>query len=417
MPGENEVLDGVGGDATGGQVDDAGAADDSGSADTGSDSGSDSAAAGEESTRALGPGDYVAKAATEAYRNLSRAKDGTFTKGPAQKAAGTEAKPAQKPAAQGQKPAEQAAKNPADSQQIDPNRVPDSWTKGAKALWESLPPTIKAEVNKREADARNMMARTRQEAQTALGQHKEKTDFASEVEGYVNPRMAQWAAKGVDARALIKDSYQSAEVFHFGSNEQKVQLLRNIVKNFGIQIPKAGEADPNIGTVVPNAGTPPQPQFDPSQFRDPRLDPILKQIQESNQRAQQEQNTAKQQAYIKVQADLDDFVGNPENDQFLLVWDDMAKLLESGMAPDIKSAYEKAVMLNPTARAAAEAKTKAEANAQATAAAAEAKRAAGVRAGGKPGSFAPAGSKSTGNTRTDIVQEHVRKFLSGTAQT
>src|SRR5882672_9559321 len=123
-----------------GQVSDAGG---EGDADIGDLGGDSDASVEDTAPNSLGDGDPVKKAATEAYRNLFNRdeKSGQFKKGPDAKVG---QKVGQKPAADAAQKAVNTAK-PADQQsdkaqqQIDPNRVPDSWTKEAKAMWDGLP--------------------------------------------------------------------------------------------------------------------------------------------------------------------------------------------------------------------------------------------------------------------------------------
>ncbi len=317
------------------------------------------------------------KAARDTYRTMFKKgpekdpKTGQFTKAPAP----VEKKAQAAPAA--------ALITPAPAQKpIDTARVPDSWTKDAKAAWAALPPVIQAEVNKREADFRN-----------AFAQHKNKAAFADQVAEMVNPHFAQWQQKNLDPRLAIRDGYQGIATLHFGTNEQKVELLRKLVKDFGIDIPKPGQA--------PAQGQQPAQPQQPQEFRDPRVDMILNERQQMQQRQVQAQ-------WADANTQIESFANDPTNEHFALVREDMSKLLQAGVATDLKDAYAKAVAMNPTASAAEQAKAQAKAAKETADKAAAARKAAGVKPAGKPATFTPPTSGKRGTE--DVIREQYRKL-------
>lgn len=319
-----------------------------------------------------------------------------FVKGPSDKPVETQQQNVQ--------PNTQSQPDPNAPKPIDPNRVPDSWRGSAKAQWDKLPPDIKAEINKREGDYRN-----------GLAMHRQKAAFADDVSSaFTSQHLQSYQQAGVQIGQVVKEAAQIANTFNFGNNEQRVQALRDLVERFKIKIPGKAAPAPEVSadpTQVPVA----QPQFDPSQFRDPRVDQLVARFQQQEQQVQQRQQTEHQQQLNQVHAELDDFANNPDNEHLALVWDTMAGLLEAGVASNLKEAYDKAVKLDPTASAASAAKAKVEADKQAAAAAADARRAAGVRPGGKPNTFVA--GKSGPVTRTSVIEDQVRAFLNKTSAT
>lgn len=152
--------------------------------------------------------------------------------------------------------------------------------------------------------------------------------------------------------------------------EQKVQEIMNIAKMYGIELP-AGQPDPNAPYLDPEVKA----------LRD-ELASVKSQL--SGQAQQQARIQAAEQERIRasLNAEINAFAADPANVYFNDVANDIATLLKSGAAKDLKDAYQQAIWLNPatrakeldreaTARAAAaqeEARKKAEDAAKATAA-------------------------------------------------
>lgn len=375
---------------------------DSTSGDSGSDGGANDNG-GDGPARSMGKDDAISAAARKTYRDLTREQprkdNGQFKKGSIKQP--TVSKPAQdqtKQQLQPQQPVQQQTqKQPA---AIDPNRVPDSWRSEAKAQWATLPPTVKAEINKREADYRNGHATLRQEIESNKGH----VEFSRQLGEAVTPYIQGLQGKGVNIREAFTDGAKLVSVLHLGTNDERVAALRHIVKHFGIKIPAPGQAPAQDQTNQQPAPAA-QAQVQPQQFRDPRVDSLLAERQQAQQREQQAQ--AAERAKL-----IDDFIADPANEHFGLVYEDMAKLIETGMAKDMSEAYEKAVRLNPAAFAAVQSKQEQKRREEAAKAAEEARRAAGApRSSGKPANFQPPEQNVTPkNKRDNTITQHVKQY-------
>lgn len=145
---------------------------------------------------------------------------------------------------------------------VDVNRPPSTWKPTARAEWEKLSPSVRAEIHRRETDF--MRGRTELLPDARFG--KSMTEV---IQPY---RMLIEAEGGTPERA-VADLLRTAALFRVGTPQQKQQALANIAQQFGIQAPQAVQP----GTTAP------------ADFRDPRVDGLLQHLQTQEQRQQQAQ--------------------------------------------------------------------------------------------------------------------------------
>jgi hypothetical protein len=209
---------------------------------------------------------------------------------------------------------------------VDPHRMPDSWSKESRALWNQLPPAVQAAVNAREAQFRDEYAG-----------HRNRVAFTEQLEQVVAPHAQHWQQRNIDPRTVIRDGYNAVATLHFGTNEQKVELLRQAVKAFGIVLP----------------GQQPQ-RGQQQQFRDPRVDQLLHEQQQQQVRAQQQQQANERTKWASAQNEIETFAKDSRFPHFARVQKTMATLLQTGKAADLRSAYQMAVAADTGLQAAAE---------------------------------------------------------------
>jgi hypothetical protein len=210
-----------------------------------------------------------------------------------------------------------AQDRPAQDRQATPDTSapPQSW-EGIGQHWNNLPATVRAEIHKRELDFRN-----------AFAQDHNKVAFVRALEEVVAPHAAHWQQKNIDPRIAIRDGYTALATLHFGSNADKVELLRQAVKAFGIQLPGQSQRGQ-------------QPQA----MRDPRVDQLLHEQQQQQIRAQQVHQAAEQQKWRAANDQIETFAKDSKSfPHFMRVQGSMANLLQTGKAADLRSAYEIAV--------------------------------------------------------------------------
>jgi hypothetical protein len=244
--------------------------------------------------------------------------------------------------------------------------APKTWRPEAAAEWANLPPTIKAEIQKREEDIFRGLETYRADADT--GRRFTQT---------LQPFMATLNQYGIDPQQQISSLMQAHHTLALGSPQQKMDLFAQLARDYNIDT-----------TMLPLA---------------PYVDPAVQGLQQTVQNLESRLSMADRQAQQARQADaqqaVNRFASDPANAYFEELSNDIAGLLQSGVAKDLKDAYERAVWANPVTRGkeqsriAAETASKAAEEAKARAAKAKSALAATVRTSAKSGSAAaPIGS-------------------------
>lgn len=221
-------------------------------------------------------------------------------------------------------PKETEVKEEPKEPEIDP---PQAWTGSMKEKWKELSPEFKAEIIRRENDFHKMV--TSKEGEFRIGK---------ELKEVLDTYMPDIKAAGAEPKALINDLLGTVSVLRNGSEEQKIQIMRNIAQGYGIDLSKVVQAN-----------------LDPINMLYGELNTIKQQLnpQAIKSLLQQEQETA------RIQADISAFAGNTKNVHFPVVQDDMILHIQAikAKSPDkahsevLQEAYDKACWANPSIRA------------------------------------------------------------------
>lgn len=228
---------------------------------------------------------------------------------------------------------------------------------------------------------------------------KREEDMFKGIEGYkadatlgknfsqvLAPYQQLFAQTRQDPAQLTSQLFAAHAQLSLGSPEQKLATVRQIADMYGVQ----------LAAAAPDGEEP---------YADPQVKALQQQLaavqsQMSAQAQQQARIAAAEDARVRetLSREIDTFAADPANQYFNDVANDIAQLLQSGVAKDLKDAYERAIWLNPvtrakeldrqtaekTAKAQDEARKKAESAAAATAAnvRTKAKHASGTAPGG-----------------------------------
>lgn len=276
---------------------------------------------------------------------------------------------------------EAAAEKPTDdvpsSPTADSVAPPKTWRAEASAMWAQLPPAVQQEVLKREADIFQGIEQYRDLAQTGRV-----------FQQAIAPFQEHFRAAGMDPVATVGNLLNAHHVLARGTADQKLQLVRAIITDAGLS------ADDLLAEP---------PYIDPA-VRDLRseLTSVKSQLQQREQRELETQRAA-------LQVQVEKFFADPAHKYAPEVATEMHNLIVSGQAPDLATAYGKAIWLNPvvrgkvlaeqqaTARAAEE-----KANAE-KAAAAKAAASANIRSTPKSGRTAATAPKSIDETLQETL--------------
>lgn len=231
-----------------------------------------------------------------------------------------------------------ATPEPTDAPQRDITRAPSTWKPTARAEYDKLPPAIKAEIHRREADFQNGQAQLLPDA-------KMGAELRQVIEPY---RMLIETEGGTPARA-VGDLLRTAAILRTGSVQQKYGAIAQVANLYGIDLRAFGAAPAGAQPVAA-----PQPQ----QFRDPRVDQMLAhQQQQDQQRASQE--AANTENTVTRWMNEVDTQGKPKREYLGDVINEMSALVPQLRQADpsmthaqaLDAAYDRAIWAHPEIRA------------------------------------------------------------------
>lgn len=259
-----------------------------------------------------------------------------------------------------------ATETPAPATPTTPvDEAPKTWRKEASATWAALPSEAKAEILKREADIFQ-----------GIESYKVDATFGKSMKQAIAPFEQILAQNNMDPATTIKGLMSSHYLLATGTPEQKANLFRSFAKDYGF----------DLSLLAPQ-----QPAGEP-----PYIDPAVAALQQKLSSVESELSQARQarlnESRNSISKQVGSFAEDPKNIYFNDVAEQMAGLIQSGVAGTVQDAYEKAIWLNPVTRAkeATRIATEQAATAQAAAAAklatAKAATAANVKTRAKSGS-------------------------------
>lgn len=300
----------------------------------------------------------------------SAALEGSAT-GAADAKPDTTAKDAGDAAASQDKPAPTTAPAPTDI-----NQAPKTWRKEVAAAWATLPEPVRAEIHKREQD---MYA--------GIEQYKEGANFAWQVHGLFKPYEQVMQQLGIGPQQVLPGLVQAHGTLSLGSEDQKLSLLGQLIKDYAIPVPKL------LAQLTGGALTEVEP------YVDPEVKALRDKLQTVESRLSAQDRAAAEARHAEVRQTVEKFASDPKNVYFADLADDIAALLRSGVTRDIAVAYEKAMWANPVTREKEQARRAAEAESERTRkaaeAAAKAKKAMGANVRSTARSGSPTAPKAT----------------------
>lgn len=221
--------------------------------------------------------------------------------------------------------AEAAAAPPQDDNtaEVQETGAPKTWTKDALAEWATVPPRVQQEILKREEDYFR-----------GISQYKDKAEVGQRYDAVVEPYRPILASENIDPVQLFQSFAANHYLLTRGTPEQKLQLATSMIMGYGIDFQALAE---HIGSQgLDNL--------------DPEIVALRREIDELKQGQTARQQQEYQQAENSVLAEVQAFAADPAHPYFNELVDDIHKLMNSGLAPDLQTAYDKAVFANPTTR-------------------------------------------------------------------
>lgn len=199
---------------------------------------------------------------------------------------------------------------------------PVSWQKELAEQWATLPEAVRQQVYKREQDFHN-----------GIAQYREAAAVGNALWGSIGPHIDTMRQVGVTPQQVVPELMGLWHTMVAGSPEQKRETLLRIAQQAGIDIP----GSPSASTDTPG--------------QSPELAAVLQRQQQFEQQFHQFQQAQQQQEYETRLSEVSKFAGDPKNEFFPLVQDDMLEMIRTGFARSLADAYDKAIKLSPAVAA------------------------------------------------------------------
>ena len=214
---------------------------------------------------------------------------------------------------------------------VEEVKKPTTWKKEYVDVWEKMKegkPLDKEEFVKFAEYANQREA----EYKRGVSAYKAEADNARQLTEAIGPFIPELQAQNIHPVAWINNLGRAHMVLSKAPHQEKVQMFHRLAQDYGIQLNQNGIQMPE------------------QQYVDPYQQQLMQQLQATQQQVQQlsaireqEENARLNQEISRVSSDRERFP------HFEMVREDMAQLLERGLAQDLESAYAKAVRMNDEA--------------------------------------------------------------------
>jgi hypothetical protein len=209
-------------------------------------------------------------------------------------------------------------------------RAPSSWSAKAKAAFYDLPDHIQSEVEKREADFHNGIAK-----------YKEAADYGTKLQKVIAPYEAQLRANGQQADQVVGTMLNAAYKLSQGTPQQKAQFIKQIAMESGADLQSLVSSGDNTTN---------EPKSEYVQQLEQRLAQIEGFTQNQATLAKQKEKERVDKLIYNFRNTLNEdktpkypFFDDVEGDMAVLI--NMAK--QQGRQLSLEDAYERAVRANP----------------------------------------------------------------------
>jgi hypothetical protein len=210
-------------------------------------------------------------------------------------------------------------------EEAKPVTRPSTWKKEYVQIWDKMEKG--EQISKEDFTKFAEYANQREsEYKKGVSTYKAEADRARSYEEAIAPFIPELQSQNISPAAWINNLGRAHMVLSKAPYEQKVEMFQRLAQDYGIQLNSEG-----LGV----------------QQTDPYTQQLLNQLNQVNQevstiknRFQQEEQSRLMSEIERVRSDVEKFP------HFDVVREEMAQLLELGKAPDLETAYKKAVRMN-----------------------------------------------------------------------
>jgi pantothenate kinase-related protein Tda10 len=205
---------------------------------------------------------------------------------------------------------------------------PTTWKKEYLPLWDKLD---KGE-NLSPDEARKMLEYSTQretEYKKGVSAYKAEADNARALTEAISPFVPELQKNGIHPAAWINNLGRAHMILSQAPYQQKVELFNKLAQDYGIDLNSSYSGE------------------NTTQYQDPQSVALKQQIDYLNQQVQQVSSWREQQEQSVLMSEIQRFSSDADkHPHFEVVREQMAQLLENGLANDLETAYAKAVRLN-----------------------------------------------------------------------
>ena len=201
---------------------------------------------------------------------------------------------------------------------------PSTWKKEYVSIWDKMEKG--EQINKEDFVKFAEYANQREsEYKKGVSTYKAEADRAKSYENAIAPYAENLAKRGIQPTQYIENLVRAEQILTHAPYEQKVQAFHKLAADYGIQLNGNGQVT----------------QLDPyAQQLMNQLNQVNQEVSSIKGRFAQEENQRLMNEIERVRQDTEKFP------HFDVVREEMAQLLELGKAPDLETAYKKAVRMN-----------------------------------------------------------------------
>ena len=233
--------------------------------------------------------------------------------------------PAEEASAENLAEDEVEAELPEEQPTINDIPKPTTWKKDLLPLWDKI---AKGEQLSPEESRKHLeyLNQRENEFKKGVSVYKAEAERAKALEEAINPFVPELQSQGIDPAAFIGNLGRAHMMLVKAPYEQKVQLLHRLAQDYGVNL--NGEAQPVAQADVY------------TQQLMQQLNQVNQEVSTIKSRYEQEEQQRLMSEIERVRSDKERFP------HFDMVREEMAQLLELGKAPDLETAYAKAVRMN-----------------------------------------------------------------------
>ena len=205
---------------------------------------------------------------------------------------------------------------------------PTTWKKEYLPLWDKLD----RGENLTPEEARKMLEYSNQresEYKKGVSAYKAEADNARSLTEAIAPFIPELQKNNIHPAAWVNNLGRAHMILSQAPYQQKIELFNKLAQDYGIDLNSAYSGE------------------NTTQYQDPQAFALRQQIDQLNQQVQQVTSWREQQEQGVLMNEIQRFSADAEkHPHFEAVREQMAQLLENGLANDLETAYAKAVRLN-----------------------------------------------------------------------